>query len=196
MAPETAPADDRSSGPRENASGGYLRRGERVGIRPPDRGDQAELAALERESAGLHRPWLPVAEPTPAAFERRLARLADPGHEGFVVCLLSTGGIVGSVNVNNIVRGSLQSGALGYVAYASTTGRGYLTEGLALVVGYAFEELGLHRLEANIQPGNTRSAALVARLGFRLEGHSPAFQRIGGEWRDHDRWALTREEPG
>lgn len=108
-----------------------------------------------------------------------------------MICLNSSGEIAGSVNINNIVRGSLQSGSLGYAAYADTAGRGYMTEGLGLVVRHAFGELGLHRLEADIQPGNDRSARLVARLGFRREGHSPAFQFIDGEWRDHDRWALT-----
>jgi [ribosomal protein S5]-alanine N-acetyltransferase len=168
-----------------------LLHGPRVDIRHVTHDDYDELTSLTRRSADLHRPWVPQRESTPDAFAEYLARLELPTHEGFVICLTATGRIVGSVNINNIVRGTLQSGTLGYVAYASTTGRGYMTEGLGLVVRYAFEELGLHRLEANIQPGNTRSSALVARLGFRHEGHSPAFQFIGGEWRDHDRWAIT-----
>jgi ribosomal-protein-alanine N-acetyltransferase len=183
------------SGP-PDGTGPFLRVGTRVAIRRLNRGDQAELTALERGSVQLHRPWLPRRERSPEAFARRLAKLGQPDHEGLVICRLDTGAIVGTVNVNNIVRGSLQNGVLGYAAYAATAGKGYMTEGLALVLRYAFEELGLHRLEANIQPGNTRSSALVARLGFRLEGHSPAFQCIDGEWRDHDRWAITREPHG
>lgn len=168
-----------------------LARGPRVQVRHPVSDDHGELTALTRQSAGLHGPWVPQRETTPEAFAAYLARIGQPTHEGFVICLRGTGEIVGSVNINNIVRGSLQSGSLGYVAYASTTGRGYMTEGLGLVIRYAFEELGLHRLEANIQPGNTRSSGLVERLGFRCEGHSPAFQLIDGEWRGHDRWAIT-----
>ncbi|SCK07001.1 ribosomal-protein-alanine N-acetyltransferase [Streptomyces sp. WMMB 322] len=179
-----------------------------MAIRHVGHDDYAEITARLQESAELHRPWIPRREPTPEAFADYVARCGLPTHEGFVICLCGTGDgaagtgdraecsahghrIVGAANINNIVRGSLQSGALGYVAYASTTGRGYMTEGLGLVIRHAFEELGLHRLEANIQPGNVRSSRLVERLGFRLEGHSPAFQLVDGQWRDHDRWAIT-----
>ncbi|MFD4011501.1 GNAT family N-acetyltransferase [Streptomyces albidoflavus] len=169
----------------------HLGQGPRVALRHLHRRDYAEIAALTRESAELHRPWLGVQEPTVQAFERRLERFGRPAHEGFVICLRESGAIVGGVNVNDILRGSRQCGTLGFTAYAATTGRGYLTEGLGLVIRYAFGPLGLHRLEANIQPGNTRSLSLVQRLGFRYEGFSPAFQVIDGEWRDHERWALV-----
>ncbi len=68
-----------------------------------------------------------------------------------------------------------------------------MTEGLGLVVRVAFDQLQLHRLEANIQPDNTSSLNLVRRLGFRREGYSTAFQFINGKWRDHERWAITAE---
>jgi [ribosomal protein S5]-alanine N-acetyltransferase len=69
-----------------------------------------------------------------------------------------------------------------------------MTEAVRLATAHAFAALGLHRLEANIQPGNTRSIALVKRLGFRLEGFSPRYLFIDGEWRDHERWALLEDE--
>ncbi|WJV50924.1 GNAT family N-acetyltransferase [Streptomyces flavofungini] len=165
--------------------------GPRVAIRRVRREDYAEIAALTRASADMLDRWLGARENTAAAFEQRLARFEEPTHEGFVVCLRATGEIVGGVNVNNIVRGSLQSGTLGYTAYASTTGHGYMTEGLGLVVRIAFGPMELHRLEANIQPDNTASLNLVRRLGFRREGYSAAFQFVNGAWRDHERWALT-----
>ena len=69
-----------------------------------------------------------------------------------------------------------------------------MTEGLKLVTGFAFAKLGLHRLEANIQPENVASISTVRKLGFRLEGYSPKYLRVYGEWRDHERWALIKED--
>lgn len=158
--------------------------------------DREEIAALERESAALHGPWVPARDTSPEAFRAYVAKFDRPTHEGFVVCLRAGGAIVGGVNINNVLRGSLQSGSLGYVAYASTTGHGYMTEGVRLVVEYAFTGLGLHRLEANIQPGNVPSLRLVERLGFRREGYAPHFQYLDGAWRGHERWAITAEMTG
>ncbi|MEU7576219.1 GNAT family N-acetyltransferase [Streptomyces sp. NPDC041068] len=165
-----------------------------MAVRRLCRADYDEIAALSRESAEMHGRWLGAHENTVAAFEARLARFDQPTHEGLVICLRDTGAIVGGVNINNIVRGGLRSGTLGYVAYASTTGRGYMTEGLGLAIEFAFGTLELHRLEANIQPDNTASLNLVKRLGFRREGYSTAFQFINGAWRDHERWAITVED--
>ena len=102
--------------------------------------------------------------------------------------------IVGVANISEIVRGSLQSGYLGYGAAAEFAGRGYLTETIQLVLREAFTQLRLHRLEANIQPGNRASIELVRRRGFQLEGFSPRYLKVGGRWRDHERWAITRED--
>ncbi|MCK2221314.1 GNAT family N-acetyltransferase [Actinomadura sp. ATCC 31491] len=172
----------------------YLAQGGRVGLRYLSMADAAEVVALNRESRELHAPWLP-GDPvtTPEAFEAYMSRFDGPSHEGFVICRRDTGRIAGRVNVNNIIRGTHQSATIGYSAYASTAGRGYMTEGLRLLVLFAFGELGLHRLEANIQPGNTSSLHLIERVGFQREGFSPHFQLINGAWRDHERWAITAE---
>jgi len=98
------------------------------------------------------------------------------------------------VNVSEIVRGSFQSAYLGYYAFEPFAGRGFLRSGLSLVIAHCFGELRLHRLEANIQPDNARSIALVKSLGFRLEGFSPRYLKIGGRWRDHERWALLSDD--
>lgn len=103
--------------------------------------------------------------------------------------------LVGMININGIVRGPYQRGILGYAAFLPHAGQGYMSAGVALAVHHAFDVMGLNRLEADIQPGNTASIELVRRLGFRREGLSPDFIRIAGVWRDHERWAITAGMP-
>ena len=69
-----------------------------------------------------------------------------------------------------------------------------MKEGLALLVRYAFDELELHRLEANIQPMNLTSIALAKSVGFRYEGFSPRYLKINGEWCDHERWTILSDQ--
>lgn len=161
----------------------------RVYLRPVARRDRSELLELTQQSRHLHDPWIqpPL---TSLGFHNYLARTHRDDHEGLLVCCRETDRISGVININNIVRGSFLSASLGYYAGASHAGRGYMREGLELVKRYAFQDLGLHRLEANIQPDNRRSIALVERCGFEYEGLSPAFLYIDGAWRDHQRWTI------
>ncbi|MFD9005624.1 GNAT family N-acetyltransferase [Streptomyces sp. NPDC059582] len=172
----------------------YLAEGPRAGIRHFSYEDGAEFTARVRESKDLHHPWLfpPDTADAYTAYAGRL--IEDRTKAGFLVCEKGDGGaIAGFININNIVEGSFLSGALGYGAFAHAAGRGLMREGLDLVVGYAFGPLRLHRLEINVQPGNTASVALARSCGFRLEGFSPAMLFIDGAWRDHERWAVTAE---
>ncbi len=162
-----------------------------MGIRHFTLDDGPEFVARARESRDLHRPWL-FPPTTPVAYATYAGRLIeDPTKAGFLVCERDSGAIAGFININNIVEGAFQCGALGYGAFAHAAGRGLMGEGLGLVVEYAFTALGLHRLEINVQPGNAASIALARHCGFRLEGFSPDFLFIDGAWRDHERWALT-----
>ncbi|MFV0132764.1 GNAT family N-acetyltransferase [Streptomyces sp. HMX87] len=171
----------------------HLAEGPRVGIRHFTREDGAEFTARARESKDLHHPWLfpPDSAEAYAAYAGRL--IEDPAKAGFLVCEKTDGAIAGFININNIVEDGFMSGALGYGAFAHAAGRGLMREGLDLVVRYAFGPMRLHRLEINVQPGNTASIALARACGFRLEGFSPRFLYIDGAWRDHQRWAVTAE---
>ncbi|MEU3183481.1 GNAT family protein [Streptomyces sp. NPDC006923] len=170
-----------------------LAEGSRTLIRPYRHEDAAEFTALARESRTLHRPWLFPPQDARAYAAYAGALIADPTKAGFLVCTREDGRIAGFFNFHNIVLGGFLSGAIGYGAFAHAAGRGLMTEGLALVLDHAFGPLGLHRLEANVQPANTGSVALLRRAGFRLEGFSPDFLLIDGAWRDHERWAVTTE---
>ena len=153
---------------------------------------QSEFLAAVRKSKRLHGAWV-AAPRTPKAFKAYLRRIRNKVHLGYWV-LTKDGELAGVINVNEIVRGAFCSGYLGYYAFVPHNGKGYLTRGLAAVLTDLFRVHGLHRVEANIQPGNNDSQVLVQRLGFRLEGFSPRYLKIAGRWRDHERWALTVED--
>jgi ribosomal-protein-alanine N-acetyltransferase len=145
-----------------------------------------------RRSRALHRSW--VSPPgTPKAFARYLKRASDETHRAFLVILRSTGDIVGVINVNEIIRGHFQSAFLGYYSFLPHAGQGLMREGLQLVLQYAFGALKLHRLEANIQPGNRPSIALAQKCGFIKEGLSRRYLKIRGRWADHERWAILKD---
>lgn len=171
----------------------YSATGTRVGIRSYAYDDSDEFTTLAAGSTAHHRPWLlpPATAEAYAVYAGKL--IEDPTRAGFLVCERESGRIAGFININNIVEGAFRCGAIGYGAFAHAVGQGLMGEGLGLVVHHAFGPLGLHRLEANIQPGNTASRRLVHRAGFRLEGFSPDFLFIDGAWRDHERWAITQE---
>jgi ribosomal-protein-alanine N-acetyltransferase len=153
--------------------------------------DTPELLEAIGRSRELHGAWM-VFPPTEQELRDHLSRLAE-GRASYGV-REAQGGLVGVVNISSIIRGHFQNAFLGYYALSPHEGKGYMRAGLAAVLEKAFVEHGLHRVEANIQPANVASVRLVKGAGFRFEGHSPRYLRIGGEWRDHDRYALTVEE--
>jgi [ribosomal protein S5]-alanine N-acetyltransferase len=156
----------------------------------PKRRDEF-LAAVKR-SRRLHNPWVyPPA--TRDSFSLYLKHLRLKTRLAYFICT-EGGELAGVINISEIVRGSFCSAYLGYYAFAPHDGHGYMKRGLNAVLREAFSRHRLHRLEANIQPGNTASRALAQAAGFRLEGFSPRYLKIGGRWRDHERWAITVEE--
>jgi ribosomal-protein-alanine N-acetyltransferase len=167
----------------------------RVFFRAPSRPDQEEFLELMRASRTFHKPWASA----PTDEDRFAAYLTDarrPDFEAMLICRSEDGAIIGFFNLSQIVRRGLQSAYLGYAVGKPFAGQGYMREGLELVLRHAFTTLRLHRVEANIQPGNQASISLARGAGFRREGFSPRYLKIGGRWRDHERWAILVEEWG
>jgi ribosomal-protein-alanine N-acetyltransferase len=166
--------------------------GRRVLLRHPGEADQDELVAAARRSRDLHRPWV-VAPRSAPAFQAWLDRQLDPGFCALLVCVRSGGAIAGVFNLSQIVRGPFCSAYLGYYALVGHERQGLMRDGLRLVLRHAFGALHLHRVEANVQPGNLPSIALLRSAGFVLEGYSKRYLKIGGRWRDHERWAALAD---
>ena len=163
-----------------------------VTIRKPEVNDKnAFLQAMHRSQA-LHHPWVQPPQ-TEEEFNHYLQRYQQDNQKSFLVYDPS-GHIAGVFNINEIVRGVFQSAYLGFYAVADYAGKGYMSEGLDLILKKVFTEMNLHRLEANIQPDNTHSLFLIQSKHFRREGFSPRYLKINGEWRDHERWAITYED--
>lgn len=165
----------------------------RVVIRALTAEDRPEFLAAVRRSRSLHHSW--VSPPTTAkAFARYVEHAASEAHRKYLVIHRETGEFVGVINLNNVIRGAFQNAFLGYYGFLPYAGHGLMCEWMRLVLQQAFGKLKLHRVEANIQPANEASIALVRRCGFVREGVSRRFLKIFGCWRDHERWALLAED--
>ncbi len=162
----------------------------RVIIRPLQPDDGGEFIAAVRRSRKLHGAWIQPKATNKKDFSKYLSRFSSDRHCGFLVVHRTTQKIIGVININEIIRGAFQNGALGYYAFAPHAGKGLMRDGLALVVKHAFDKLKLHRLEANVQPGNHASIALVKKCGFVCEGLARRLLKVRGRWQDHERWAL------
>jgi ribosomal-protein-alanine N-acetyltransferase len=165
----------------------------RVLLRPLSPQDRREFLAGMNESRRLHTPWLTPPR-TPGEFDRLLLQAGSERCEPLLARRVEDHAMVGYFNLSEIVRGPFQNAYLGYGALAAHAGQGYMSEALKLVLGVAFGDLGLHRVEANIQPANAASIALVRRNGFVREGLSERYLKVSGRWRDHERWAIRSEQ--
>lgn len=161
-------------------------------LRKPVPGDAEEFVAAVAASDHL-TPWAyPPAGV--AEFRQWLTRGDRHENEQFLVCDRADDAIAGFVNLKGIQRGAIQRATAGWSSLAPRVGRGHLSDGLAMVLEVAFTQMRLHRVEADIQPGNERSRVLARRTGLRLEGYSPRLVLIDGEWRDHERWAIDADD--
>ena len=172
--------------------------GDRVEVRPPVPGDAAAYTeAVLRSERRLSAFAMPNPHNLPAVLDSQSAT-----YRTFMVRALDpegAHGLVGRINVANVVQGAFRSATVGYDSYDPYAGRGLFAEGLSLTLDLVFADaplgMGLHRVEANIQPANHRSAGLVRSLGFVHEGFSRDFLHLPGPdgrrgWRDHDRFTM------
>jgi ribosomal-protein-alanine N-acetyltransferase len=164
----------------------------RIYLRQPRAADRAAFLAAAARSTRLHGRWV-RAPATAAEYRRYCRRMARPENRAYLVCRRDSDEIAGVINLTNMILGAFRSGYLGYYAFAGHEGQGLMRAGLAAVVRDAFKSLKLHRLEANIQPGNRASLGLVGACGFSREGYSPRYLKIAGRWRDHERWAIVAD---
>jgi ribosomal-protein-alanine N-acetyltransferase len=165
----------------------------RVVLRQPAERDRAELVERLLASGELHDPWMEPAEPA-AWVDRLLARDGSQTDRSFLVCDADDGAIAGVMNLSQIVMGPFRSAYLGYYAFEPFAGRGYMRAAMPLLLRAAFDDVGLHRVQANIQPDNDASIALVRGGGFHREGYSPRYLFIRGAWRDHEQWVRLADD--
>lgn len=153
-----------------------------VYLRKANADDCKTLQQAFINSESLHRPW----SYPPQSYEDYI--LAP---HLYLACLKQGQHIAGAFNITGVVRGFFQSAYLGYHAFTPYANKGYMSQAIQLLVEEAFTTLNLHRLEANIQPENYASKALVQKAGFQCEGFSPHYLKVGGmEWAGHERWAI------
>jgi len=167
-------------------------RSARVLLRVPEMGDFDQWSTLRLESREFLKPWepsWPANDLTRSSFRSRIRQywrdidddiaypyfiFDAPGHR-----------LLGALTLSNVRRGVAQTGTLGYWIGAPYAGQGYMTAATGLLLAFAFERLGLHRVEAACMPHNAASIALLKKQGFEHEGFARDYLRIAGEWRDH-----------
>jgi [ribosomal protein S5]-alanine N-acetyltransferase len=154
-------------------------------LRKPTPDDLLEIAQAYKTSKAIHQPW--------AFAPTNLETYLEEDHRYFL-CLRANHSIVGTFNISGVIRGGFQSAYLGYEVFFPYQNKGYMSQGLTLLLEEAFNILNLHRLEANIQPDNIASIKLVAKTGFIKEGYSRHYLNIGNTgWKDHERWAIIND---
>jgi ribosomal-protein-alanine N-acetyltransferase len=175
--------------------------GQGVRLRGPRRRDYTEWAEARAASRGFLQPWEPTWAPdelTLNAYQRRLAawkrgRELDQMY-AFFVFREGDGALTGGITVNNVRRGVAQMATIGYWSVQAHARKGHTLAAVRAVIPFAFDQLGLHRLEAACLPTNEASGKLLLKAGFTEEGYAKAYLKINGDWRDHRLFGLISRE--
>lgn len=176
---------------------------ERLRLRLPDRSEAAEVSRYYRENEEHLRPWSPIWSTeldTPEFWGGQLDRYAadlaaGTGYRFFLFKKEEPSTVIGTLGLTNLVRGALQQCFLGYTLAATEQGHGYMGEAIEAAVRFAFDELHLHRVSANYMPENRRSAAVLRRCGFRVEGYAYDYLNLAGRWQDHILTSRVNPQP-
>ncbi len=167
-------------------------KGKKVWLRPPKAEDFEEFTAMNLASRRFHKG---LANPPldRKAFDAFLLRNKFETNECFLICRKDDNAIAGMINLSQIFRGNFQNAYLGYYLGEKFARQGFMTEAIGLILRFAFKRLKLHRIEANVQPHNLSSIAVLLKNGFMKEGFSERYLKIGSRWRDHERFAIVAE---
>jgi ribosomal-protein-alanine N-acetyltransferase len=176
--------------------------GKRVLLRSPRLSDFQEWRALRRSSREFLKPFEPrwteadLTQRVFAARVRRGWREARAGTDYSFLIFRTTAGreeLAGGITLSNVRRRAAQFANLGYWMGKEHAGQGLMSESVGIVLPYAFETLGLHRLHAAFLPGNLPSRRVLEKNGFTEEGYAENYLQIDGKWADHVLFGLTRE---
>ncbi len=171
-----------------------------VYLRAPEPRDWQDWSDLREESRAFLTPWEPAwgaDELSRSAYRFRLRRYAEDARDdrayAFFAFRDEDGALVGGLTMSNVRRGVAQTASLGYWAGERFANQGFISAAVAIIVTHAFEELGLHRVEAACQPDNGASQRVLAKNGFAQEGRARAYLKINGVWRDHILYARVKD---
>ena len=165
----------------------------RVRLERPSARRERDFIEAALRSWALHR-GLVVAAATAADYREYLDRTRRPDSASFLIVTEESDALAGVVEINDMVPASQGCGTLAYYAFTPHAGSGLMREGVALAIDVAFGDLNLDRLDANVQPANRRSTALLAGLGFARDGTQRRY-KIGTRWCNHERWSLRAGDP-
>lgn len=176
-------------------------KGARIFLRAPHLSDYKMWHRQRVESRDFLTPWEPTwndYDLEKTGFRQRIQRYdedraADHSY-AFFIFRASDRQLVGGITIGNIRRGVGQSGMIGYWSGVRFAGQGYMTEALEQVIPFAFNKLGLHRLEAACIPHNVRSIRLLEKAGFQREGLLRSYLKINGMWQDHLLFSLLESD--
>jgi ribosomal-protein-alanine N-acetyltransferase len=175
--------------------------GRRIYLRPPRYRDWRAWSELRAASRTFLVPWEPTWQRDAlghAAYRRRLRMMAfewrdDVGYS-FLIFRRTDDVLVGGVTLSHLRRGVAQTASIGYWVGAAFARQGFMTESLGQLLPFAFDRLGLHRIEAACLPHNVASRGLLTKLGFREEGYAREYLKIDGAWQDHVLYGLVRTD--